>query len=109
MNQGFMYKENHKLKNRLSVKTAATIKGNETMELKVIQSAEPKIHPTAVIDPTAILHKNVVIGPYAVIGENCEIGEGSVIGAHAVIAKTCAWVKKTTFTPMPSSVKIPRT
>jgi UDP-N-acetylglucosamine acyltransferase len=57
------------------------------MELKVIKSAEPNIHPTAIIDPTAIIHKNVVIGPYAVIGENCEIGEGSVIGAHAVIAK----------------------
>ena len=57
------------------------------MELKVIQSAEPKIHPTAVIDSTAILHKNVVIGPYAVIGENCEIGEGSIIGAHAVIGE----------------------
>lgn len=57
------------------------------MELKIVASAEPEIHQTAVVDPTAILHKNVVIGPYAVIGPNCEIGEGSEIGAHAVIAK----------------------
>ena len=55
------------------------------MELKVIQSAEPKIHPTAVIDPTAILHKNVVIGPYAVIGSQVVIGAGSSVGPHCVI------------------------
>ena len=47
------------------------------MELTVIKSAEPQIHETAVVDPTAKLHKNVIIEPYAVIGPNCEIGEGS--------------------------------
>lgn len=50
------------------------------MELTVIKSAEPQIHETAVVDPTAKLHKNVIIEPYAVIGPNCEIGEGSIIG-----------------------------
>ncbi len=57
------------------------------MELTVIKSAEPQIHETAVVDPTAKLHKNVIIEPYAVIGPNCEIGEGSIIGSHAVISK----------------------
>lgn len=56
------------------------------MELKVIKSVEPKIHPTAIVDPSAIIHKNVEIGPYAIIGPDCEIGEGTIIGGHAVIA-----------------------
>lgn len=43
------------------------------MELKIVASAEPEIHQTAVVDPTAILHKNVVIGPYAVIGPNLSL------------------------------------
>ena len=64
------------------------------MELTVIKSAEPQIHETAVVDPTAKLHKNVIIEPYAVIGPNCEIGEGSIIGSHAVISKTYAWEKQ---------------
>lgn len=38
------------------------------MELTVIKSAEPQIHETAVVDPTAKLHKNVIIEPSAVIG-----------------------------------------
>ena len=57
------------------------------MELKIVETLDPQIHPTAVIDPTAIVHKNVIIGPGAVIGPNCEIGEGTIIGPHVVIAK----------------------
>lgn len=57
------------------------------MELKIVQTLEPQIHPTAVIDPTAIIHKNVIIGPNVVIGPNCEIGEGTEIGPHAVIRR----------------------
>jgi UDP-N-acetylglucosamine acyltransferase len=44
-----------------------------------------KIHPTAVIDPSARLAEGVEIGPYAVIGPEVEIGEGSWIGSHAVL------------------------
>lgn len=57
------------------------------MDLKVIPTQEPTVHPSAVIDPTAIIHKNVTIGAYAYIGPNCEIGSGTIIGPHAVIAK----------------------
>ena len=57
------------------------------MELKIMKSVQPDIHPTAVIHPSAIIHQNAVIGPYAYIGENCEIGDGSIIGPHAVISK----------------------
>jgi len=44
-----------------------------------------RIHPTAVIDPTAELHETVEVGPYAIIGANVKIGEGSWIGPHAVL------------------------
>jgi UDP-N-acetylglucosamine acyltransferase len=55
------------------------------MELQIVKAVDPRIHPTAIIDPSAILHKNVVIGPYAVIGPHCEIGEGTEIGPHVII------------------------
>lgn len=46
---------------------------------------ETKIHPTAVLHPTAQLGKNVGVGPYAVIGEHVKVGDGATIGALAVI------------------------
>lgn len=46
---------------------------------------ETKIHPTAVIHPTAHLGKNVSVGPYAVIGEQVKIGDGATLGAHVVM------------------------
>jgi len=46
---------------------------------------ETKIHPTAVIHPTAHLGKNVGVGPFAVIGEHAKIGDGCTVGAHTVI------------------------
>lgn len=44
-----------------------------------------KVHPTAVVDPTAELAAGVEIGPYAVIGPEVVIGRGSRIGPHVVI------------------------
>ena len=46
-----------------------------------------KIHPTAIIDPSAELASDVTVGPYACIGPNNVIGPGCVIDAHAVIHK----------------------
>lgn len=48
-------------------------------------TGEIRIHPTAIIDPTARLDGGVEVGPYAVIGANVEIGSGTVIGPHVVI------------------------
>lgn len=44
-----------------------------------------RVHPTAVVHPSAILHRDVVIGPYSIIEEDVVIGEGTVIEAHALI------------------------
>ena len=44
-----------------------------------------KIHPTAIISPTAKLGTDVEIGPYSIINEEVEIGDGTVIGPHVQI------------------------
>ena len=44
-----------------------------------------RIHPTAVIDPTAQLSSDVEVGPYAVIGAGVSIDSGTRIGPHCVI------------------------
>lgn len=44
-----------------------------------------KIHPTAIVDPTAKISAEVSVGPYAVIGANVVVGERSTIESHAVI------------------------
>ncbi len=44
-----------------------------------------KIHPSALIDPSARLADDVEVGAYTVIGPDCAIGSGTVIGPHVVI------------------------
>ena len=44
-----------------------------------------RIHPTALIDPTARIDSSVEVGPYAVIGPEVEIGAGTRVLSHAVI------------------------
>ncbi|MBX6423928.1 acyl-ACP--UDP-N-acetylglucosamine O-acyltransferase [Thermosulfurimonas sp. F29] len=46
-----------------------------------------RIHPTAVIDPSAEIEDGVEIGPYAIIGPRVFVGEGTRIGAHVVIER----------------------
>lgn len=49
--------------------------------------ATVKIHPSALIDPTAELAGDVEIGPWALIGPGCSIGEGSRIAARATLER----------------------
>lgn len=44
-----------------------------------------RIHPTAIISPSAELGENVNIGPYAIIEDSVFIGAGCRIDAHAII------------------------
>ncbi|HEY8355352.1 MAG TPA: acyl-ACP--UDP-N-acetylglucosamine O-acyltransferase [Methylophilaceae bacterium] len=48
--------------------------------------SQPRIHPTAIIDPKAELDSSVEVGPYTTIGPNVRIGAGTVIGNHVVIS-----------------------
>lgn len=45
---------------------------------------EPRIHPTAIVDPRARLGNDVIVGAYATVGA-CTIGNGSTIKAHATV------------------------
>ena len=44
-----------------------------------------RIHPSAVVDPTAELADDVEVGPFAVVGAGVSIGAGSRILAHATL------------------------
>lgn len=44
-----------------------------------------RIHPTAIIAPSARLHETVEVGPYTIIGAGVEIGENTWIGPHVVL------------------------
>ena len=44
-----------------------------------------KIHPTAIVDPSAELDDTVEIGAYSVVEGNVKIGAGTVLHPHVVI------------------------
>lgn len=44
-----------------------------------------KVHPTAIVSPTAKLGTGVEIGPYSIIGEHTTIGDETKIGPHVLI------------------------
>jgi UDP-N-acetylglucosamine acyltransferase len=50
----------------------------------------PRVHATAILDPSVELGEGVEIGPYAVLGPNVRIAEGTKIGAHVVIERDTA-------------------
>ena len=45
-----------------------------------------RVHPTALIDPSAELAADVEIGPYSIIGPGTRLGPGTVLGPHVVVA-----------------------
>lgn len=45
----------------------------------------PKIHPQALVDPSAILADDVEVGPFSIIGPDVTIGAGTVVKSHVVI------------------------
>ncbi len=49
-----------------------------------------RIHPSAVVDPTARIGDAVSIGPNSVVGPHCDIGNRVVIGANCVVGEACA-------------------
>jgi UDP-3-O-[3-hydroxymyristoyl] glucosamine N-acyltransferase len=60
---------------RLSRWWAARLRPRET----------PRIHPTAIVDPTATIGRDVAIGPLAVVEAGAVIGDGAAIGAHVFV------------------------
>lgn len=48
-------------------------------------SQKIKIHPTAIIDPSAELADDIEVGPYSVIGKNVKIDTGNILKSHVVM------------------------
>lgn len=44
-----------------------------------------RIHPSAVVHPSAYLADNIVVGPFCVIAEDVQIGDGTQLESHVVI------------------------
>ena len=64
--------------------------GDFTFSLADKDVSKAKIHPTALVHPTAILEKNVEVGAYSIIGPEVNIGEGTKIDPHCNISR---WAK----------------
>ncbi len=47
--------------------------------------AEPRIHPSAVIEPGAVLGPDCSVGPFSVIGPEVTLGAGVTVKSHAVL------------------------
>lgn len=51
----------------------------------------PRIHPTALVDPSAALAADVEVGPYSIIGPHVTIGAGTIVGPHVVVTGRTAF------------------
>jgi UDP-N-acetylglucosamine acyltransferase len=49
-----------------------------------------RIHPTAIIDPSAELGEGVEVGPYAIIGPGVTIGDRTTIGPQVLVERDTA-------------------
>ena len=78
------------------------------MELTVIKSAEPQIHETAVVDPTAKLHKNVIIDLMPSSVPTVKSAKAPSSAPMRSFRKTYAWGKTIMCIQTPSSAKIRR-
>lgn len=56
--------------------------------LKPALNAEPGVHPTAIIDPSATIASTASIGPGVVVGANSVIHDLAVIGPHCIIGRS---------------------
>ncbi len=46
-----------------------------------------RIHPTALVDPSASLGEGVEIGPWAIVGPGCTLGDGSRVAPRATLER----------------------
>ncbi|MGE0828869.1 MAG: acyl-ACP--UDP-N-acetylglucosamine O-acyltransferase [Hyphomonadaceae bacterium] len=58
-----------------------------------------KIHPTALIDPSAELGRDVEVGPYCVIGPHVRIGARTKLISHVFVEKWASLGEDNTFFP----------
>ena len=59
----------------------------------------PKLHPQAVVAPSAKLAAAVDVGAFAIIGADVELGEGCVVHSHAVLQGPAKFGRENIFHP----------
>lgn len=47
----------------------------------------PRVHPSAMVDPSAVLGREVEIGPFAIVGPGSVVGDRCRIGPHATLER----------------------
>jgi UDP-N-acetylglucosamine acyltransferase len=67
-----------------------------------------RIHPTALIEPTAELAADVEVGPYTIIGAQVKIGAGSVVGPHVIVTGRTSLGARNRIFPFASIGDIPQ-
>ena len=51
------------------------------------ESAQTRIHSTALVDAGAVLGHGVVVGPFSILGPGVTVGTGTTIGPHVLIER----------------------
>lgn len=47
----------------------------------------PRVHPSAIVDPSAVLGREVEIGPFAIVGPGSVVGDRCRLGPHATLER----------------------
>lgn len=70
--------------------------------------ADPRVHPSAVVDPAAAIGEDCEIGPFCVVGPEVKLGRGVVLKSHVVIAGDTSIGDETVVFPFASVGEVPQ-
>ena len=70
--------------------------------------ADPRVHPSAVVDPAAVIGEDCEIGPFCVVGPEVRLGRGVVLKSHVVIAGDTSIGDETVVFPFASVGEVPQ-
>lgn len=70
--------------------------------------ADPRVHPSAVVDPAAVIGEDCEIGPFCVVGPEVKLGRGVVLKSHVVIAGDTSIGDETVVFPFASVGEVPQ-
>jgi UDP-3-O-[3-hydroxymyristoyl] glucosamine N-acyltransferase len=56
---------------------------------RLVLPSGPRIHPSAVIDPSALVAEDAVIGPLCVVERGASVGSGTVLKSRVTLSENC--------------------